>query len=174
MHPTRSFRARRALPRLRDGPPLAAYLGLLAVGFARPRPSPAARCALTAPFHPYRPQNVNTSESLKAETRWFRRSDVSASRRLPLRRCRFCGTFPRLAPGWRYQPPCPSQFGLSSRTLMRTGDRLRPLHQRPMVTGWSRREKISEPATAARVRSESAAWSVRRAAGPRGPVERPA
>jgi hypothetical protein len=32
-----------------------------------------------------------------------------------LRRCRFCGTFPRLAPGWRYQPPCPVQFGLSSR-----------------------------------------------------------
>jgi hypothetical protein len=27
----------------------------------------------------------------------------------------FCGTVPRLAPGWRYQPPCPAQFGLSSR-----------------------------------------------------------
>ncbi len=38
----------------RDGPPLTAYLGLLAVGFTLPRPSPAARCALTAPFHPYR------------------------------------------------------------------------------------------------------------------------
>ncbi len=37
-----------------DGPPLAAYLGLLAVGFTLPRPSPAVRCALTAPFHPYR------------------------------------------------------------------------------------------------------------------------
>ena len=32
----------------------------------------------------------------------------------PRRRCLFCGTFPRLAPGWRYQPPCPAQFGLSS------------------------------------------------------------
>ena len=30
------------------------------------------------------------------------------------RRCHFCGTFPRLTPGWRYQPPCPAQFGLSS------------------------------------------------------------
>jgi len=31
---------------------IAPYLGLLAVGFALPRRSPAARCALTAPFHP--------------------------------------------------------------------------------------------------------------------------
>ena len=31
---------------------IAPYLGLLAVGFALPRLSPAARCALTAPFHP--------------------------------------------------------------------------------------------------------------------------
>src|SRR5262249_36974364 len=35
------------------GPALAPYLGLLAVGFALPRVSPPARCALTAPFHPY-------------------------------------------------------------------------------------------------------------------------
>ncbi len=41
-------------PHQRDGPPLAAYLGLLAVGFTLPQPSPAARCALTAPFHRYR------------------------------------------------------------------------------------------------------------------------
>ena len=32
----------------------AAYLGLLAVGFTLPRLSPVARCALTAPFQPYR------------------------------------------------------------------------------------------------------------------------
>ncbi|GEM_PF-2446138 len=38
----------------RGGPPLAAYLGLLAVGFALPSPSPVTRCALAAPFHPYR------------------------------------------------------------------------------------------------------------------------
>jgi len=30
------------------------YLVLLPVGFAVPLPLPAARCALTAPFHPYR------------------------------------------------------------------------------------------------------------------------
>jgi hypothetical protein len=33
------------------------YLVLLPVGFALPPPSPAARCALTAPFHPCRPEN---------------------------------------------------------------------------------------------------------------------
>ena len=31
------------------------YLILLPVGFAVPSPLPAARCALTAPFHPYPP-----------------------------------------------------------------------------------------------------------------------
>src|SRR5688572_20016438 len=30
------------------------YLVLLPVGFAVPMPLPASRCALTAPFHPYR------------------------------------------------------------------------------------------------------------------------
>ena len=30
------------------------YLALLRAGFCLPRPLPAARCALTAPFHPYR------------------------------------------------------------------------------------------------------------------------
>ena len=35
-------------------PPAFPYLVLLPVGFTLPRPSPSARCALTAPFHPYR------------------------------------------------------------------------------------------------------------------------
>ncbi len=97
MHPTRSLQPRCGR---RDGPPLAAYLGLLAVGFTMPQPSPAARCALTAPFHPYRPSAAGHLER-DGPAVW-------------LRRCLFCGTFPRLAPGWRYQPPCPVQFGLSS------------------------------------------------------------
>jgi AraC-like DNA-binding protein len=37
----------------RGGPPLAAYLALLRLGFAMPLPLPAARWALTPPFHPY-------------------------------------------------------------------------------------------------------------------------
>ncbi len=31
----------------------------------------------------------------------------------------FCGTIPRLTPGWRYQPPYPAQSGLSSRPQTR-------------------------------------------------------
>src|SRR5437867_3921487 len=34
------------------------YLVLLPVGFSLPPPLPAARCALTAPFHPCRPPGV--------------------------------------------------------------------------------------------------------------------
>jgi hypothetical protein len=37
----------------RDGPPLLPYLVLLRAGFSLPPQSLAARCALTAPFHPY-------------------------------------------------------------------------------------------------------------------------
>ncbi len=77
----------------RDGPSLAAYLGLLAVGFTLPRPSPATRCALTAPFHPYQTQNVEKSKSQNHRVSTFLRFDVFR------RRCRFCGTFPRLTPG---------------------------------------------------------------------------
>ena len=44
--PTRTLRTGR--PRTRP------YLALLRAGFCLPRPLPAARCALTAPFHPYR------------------------------------------------------------------------------------------------------------------------
>ena len=42
--------------RLRRGPsPNLPYLIFLQVGFALPALSPGPRCALTAPFHPYRP-----------------------------------------------------------------------------------------------------------------------
>ena len=51
-------------------------------------------CALTAPFHPYLIRTV------------ARRGH---------RRCVFCGTFPSLAAGRRYRPPCPAEPGLSSR-----------------------------------------------------------
>ncbi len=55
---------------------------------------PAARCALTAPFHPYR--------------FWF------AKRHLELRRFAFCCTFRRFAPPRRYLALCPVEPGLSS------------------------------------------------------------
>ena len=70
--------------------PHAPYLVLLRVGFALPPLLPAARCALTAPFHPCR------------------------RRAAPLGRYVFCGTFRGLAPPRRYLAPCPEEPGLSS------------------------------------------------------------
>src|SRR5580692_10735749 len=40
-------------------PRLSAYLALLPVGFALPFESPRTRCALTAPFHPYRKKSLS-------------------------------------------------------------------------------------------------------------------
>ena len=54
---------------------------------------PGARCALTAPFHPYRPPEV-----------YFK----------GLRRSTLCCTFRRLAPPRRYLALCPMEPGLSS------------------------------------------------------------
>ncbi len=65
------------------------YLVLLQAGFTLPPVLPPARCALTAPFHPYRYLSV-------------------------LRRYIFCGTFRRLSPPRRYLAPCPVEPGLSS------------------------------------------------------------
>src|SRR5437763_2392280 len=60
------------------------YLVLLPVGFTLPPPLPAARCALTAPFHPCRPPPKGGTG---------------------LAVC-FCGTFPGVAPARRYPAPC--------------------------------------------------------------------
>ena len=59
------------------------YLVLLPVGFTVPSPSPATRCALTAPFHPY-----------------------PASRERFAGRSALCGTVPGVAPAGRYPAPC--------------------------------------------------------------------
>jgi hypothetical protein len=70
------------------------YLVLLRVGFTLPPMLPPARCALTAPFHPYLPAGGR-----------------AAGRD---RRYLFCGTFRGLAPPRRYLAPCPAEPGLSS------------------------------------------------------------
>ena len=67
------------------------YLVLLRVGFTLPLMLPPARCALTAPFHPYRA--------------------------LTARRYIFCCTGRRLTPPRRYLAPCPVEPGLSSPPL---------------------------------------------------------
>ena len=81
IHLGRAFRAPRATypgDRRKTGPgpcgPRHPYLVLLRAGFAMPPLLPAARCALTAPFHPYR---------------GFGRG---------LRRFAFCGTVPGVTP----------------------------------------------------------------------------
>jgi len=64
------------------------YLVLLPAGFALPLALPQARCALTAPFHPY-PSCAG--------------------------RYNFCGTFPEVTFGGGYPPPFSVEPGLSSR-----------------------------------------------------------
>ena len=74
--------ARRARRRGRRRP----YLVLLPVGFTVPPLSPGARCALTAPFHPYRVGAGATGTPGHG-------------------RFAFCGTFPGVAPAGRYPAP---------------------------------------------------------------------
>ena len=81
------------------------YLVLLRVGFTLPPVSPPARCALTAPFHPY-PVALRHSPRHGAVSC---RASCAGSRRSV-----FCGTFRGLAPPRRYLAPCPSEPGLSS------------------------------------------------------------
>src|SRR5947207_9368142 len=71
------------------GPSLLPYLALLRVGFTKPSrsPSPLVSSYLTVSPLPAR----------------------QAGRRFV-----FCGTFPSLAGGGRYPPPCPAESGLSS------------------------------------------------------------
>src|SRR6185437_2912327 len=73
--------------------PLLPYLALLQVGFAMPALLPRPRCALTAPFHPYRLPRPEPRE---------------------LRRSALCCTFRGLTPPRRYLAPDPPEPGLSS------------------------------------------------------------
>ena len=79
--------------RLRTGSPITPpYLALLRAGFCLPPVLPRARCALTAPFHPYPPPR----------------------RRREGGRYIFCATFLQVALTGRYPAHCPAEFGLSS------------------------------------------------------------
>jgi hypothetical protein len=101
-------RLQRAIPGGWGGPPFTRvaagsppYSLLHQVGFAVPPPSPEARCALTAPFHPCH----------------------ASSRARTVRRSVLCGTFLRVAPTGRWPAPCPVVPGLSSAAR---GRRVRP------------------------------------------------
>ncbi len=91
-------RAARHSP-LGETPP---YSLLHQVGFAVPPPSPEARCALTAPFHP-----------------------CHASFRT-VRRFALCCTFLRVTPTGRWPAPCPVVPGLSSAAPSPADRRVRP------------------------------------------------
>ena len=97
----------RVIPR--DGPPLAAYMGLLAVGFALPRLSPIARCGSYRTISPLQGQGPAVF---------------------------FCGTFPsdRSGLGLPTTVPCPVRTFLPGETravsrASRPSDRLRPLRR---------------------------------------------
>ena len=84
--PTRTVEPDTALRRYRlaaNGPRCRPYSVLLPVGFTMPVPLPDPRCALTAPFHPYR------AEAPRGEGGRFV----------------LCGTFPGVAPAGRYPAP---------------------------------------------------------------------
>src|SRR5262245_5173532 len=102
--------------------PLPPYLVLLHAGFCLPPALPPARCALTAPFHPYPPPPFGL--------RWA--SSVRGLPSVAREACEggryvFCATFRQVALPGRYPAHCPMEFGLSSRRSAegaKAGDRL--------------------------------------------------
>src|SRR5438132_13983028 len=96
-----------AYPQLeRPGPGLAAYLALLRLGVAVPRPLPNARWALTPPFHPY-PLDTRAVCSLWPCSVALRRPGVT------WRSALWSSDFPRMAPAASHPrpsaPPLPPQ-----------------------------------------------------------------
>jgi len=101
------------------------YLVLLRVGFAMPRALLPGRCALTAPFHPYR-----TSRTSQASRACACFAFASGSKRIGLRRSLICGGIFSVAlsvkwawthlPG-RYPAHRSMEFGLSSLLAVQPG-----------------------------------------------------
>ena len=90
------------------------YLVLLRAGFCLPPALPRARCALTAPFHPYPPPPAGALRSRRA-TAWQALSDVPRrSAKREVGRYVFCATFLQVTLTGRYPAHCPVEFGLSS------------------------------------------------------------
>src|SRR6516225_4202775 len=99
------------------------YSVLLPVGFSLPPPLPAARCALTAPFHPCRLPGMPETG----------------------RRCTFCGTFPGVAPAGRY--PAPHLRGARTFLSPHTGGE-RPSDRLATTDLGSRTTSVKAPAEA--------------------------
>src|SRR5262245_33256340 len=99
------------------------YLVLLRAGFCLPPVLPRARCALTAPFHPYSTSVGAEAPPLQCRGRPSGRPDSE--------RYIFCATVLQVALTGRYPAHCPAEFGLSSlrpefRVEQRSSGSLRP------------------------------------------------
>src|SRR5690606_23515988 len=100
--PVIADRVQRPTRRLRTGRPRTPpYLVLLRAGFGLPPTLRPARCALTAPFHPYLPSPV-TLRCANAGGRYV-----------------FCATFRQVTLPGHYPAHCPVEFGLSSDAALR-------------------------------------------------------
>src|SRR5436309_10159859 len=92
------------------------YLVLLRAGFCVPPVLPRARCALTAPFHPYPPSPFGPGRALTG----YGAARPSKACRTEARGARgggryvFCATVLQVALTGRYPAHCPAEFGLSS------------------------------------------------------------
>ena len=96
--------------------PCRPYSVLLPAGLAVPLPLPVARCALTAPFHPYL---------------------QPGPRGVGARRFAFCGAFPGVAPAGRYPAPCLR----GARTFLSLAEAaVQPTGASAIVTGGGRRK----------------------------------
>ena len=105
------------------------YLVLLRAGFCLPPVLPPARCALTAPFHPYPSTRVRLAP------------DARSGRYV------FCATVLQVTLTGRYPAHCPAEFGLSSlerctrNTQRRSSGSLRTRHSttagRARQAGWA-------------------------------------
>jgi hypothetical protein len=115
--------------KLRTGHPRALpYLVLLRAGFCLPPTLRPARCALTAPFHPYPPppSALRPRAWARPAHLGFAPLEASIIRSLPRRssearsaeseggRYIFCATFLQVTLTGRYPAHCPAEFGLSS------------------------------------------------------------
>ena len=109
---------KRPTRRLRTGSPITPpYLALLRAGFCLPPVLPRARCALTAPFHPYspsRPSGAPAQQALEFSD-YSRACRAEASKGREGGRYIFCATFLQVTLTGRYPAHCPMEFGLSSR-----------------------------------------------------------
>src|SRR5262245_31886892 len=95
--------------------PLPPYLALLRAGFCLPPALPPARCALTAPFHPYSPSRLRRSSGASPNLNPRSEPASPKRRRREGGRYVFCATVRQVALPGRYPAHCPSEFGLSSR-----------------------------------------------------------